>query len=129
VPRFTDVSSVKFEVLLPVTYTDPDDPTETPRLVQLTEVARDLARLTRRYKQFGGYTMSNPVAPPPVSGSFQGGPQERNFWAMIIVPDSLLNQAEEDIQRMISRFQDRYKQKEILCYRYHVTRYSPSPLL
>lgn len=34
-----------------------------------------------------------------------------------------LNQAEEDIQRMIGDFQAKYKQKEILCYRYHVTRY------
>jgi hypothetical protein len=129
VPRFRDVSSVKFEVLLPVTYREnPDDPTETPKYVQLTEVARYLNRMTRRYEQFGGYTMSNPVAPPPVAGAYQGGPQERNFWVMIIVPDSLLNQAEKDIQQMISNFQDKYKQKEILCYRYHVTRYIPSLL-
>ena len=124
-PRLRDVSSVKFEVLLPVTYIDPDDPAKTPLPVQLREVARYLNRMTRRYGQFGGYTISNPVAPPPVAGSYQGGHQERNFWVMIIVPDQLLNQAEEDIQQMVSNFQGRYKQKEILCYRYHITRYMP----
>jgi hypothetical protein len=126
VPRFREVSSVKFEVLLPVTYReDPDDPTQEPRYVQLTEVARYLNEMTAKYKQYGGYTISNPVAPPPVAGVYQGGPQERNFWVMIIVPDHLLNQAEKDVQQMISHFQTQYHQQEILCYRYHITRYQP----
>jgi hypothetical protein len=112
-------------VLFPTVYIDPDDPTETPQYVQLTDVADYLGLMTAKYGPLGGYTMSNPVAPPPYSGGWQGGPQERNFWAMIIVPDHLLNQAEEDIQRMIGDFQAKYKQKEILCYRYHVTRYIP----
>ena len=125
-PSFREVSSVKFEVLLPVTYREnPDDPTETPKYVQFKDVTRNLNRITRKYGQFGGYTMSNPVGPPPYAGAFQGEPQERSFLVMIIVPDSLLNQAEDDIQRMVSHFQGKYKQKEILCYRYHVTRYMP----
>jgi hypothetical protein len=88
VPKFDSVASVKFEVLLPVTYREnPDDPTETPKYVQFTEVADYLREMTAKYKQFGGYTMSNPVAPPPVAGAYQGGPQERNFWVMIrVVP-------------------------------------------
>jgi len=35
--QFTIVPSVKFEILLPATYIDPTDPTETPRFVQRTE--------------------------------------------------------------------------------------------
>jgi len=37
VSQFTIVPSVKFEILLPATYIDPTDPTETPRFVQRTE--------------------------------------------------------------------------------------------
>jgi hypothetical protein len=129
-PKFDAVVSVKFEILLPVTYREnPDDLTETPKYVQFGDVTDYLNAMTAKYGQFGGYTMSNPVAPPPVAGVYQGGPQERNFWVMIIVPEHLLNDAQEDIQEMISDFQDKYKQKEILCYYYYVTRYRPSPLL
>jgi hypothetical protein len=126
VPKFEVVPSVKFEVLLPTVYIDPNDPTKTPHFVQLIEVADYLREMTARYKPFGGYTMTNPVGPPPYSGSFQGEPQERNFWAMIIVPDNFLQGAEGEIQRMIDAFQQTYHQKEILCYYYHVNRYIPS---
>jgi hypothetical protein len=122
VPQLRVVSSVKFEVLLPVTYTDPNDPTKTAHPVQLQDVAKYLSRMTAQY---GGYTMSNPVGPPPYAGAFQGGSQERNFWVMIIVPDGLLNQAQDDVQQMISHFQTQYYQQEILCYCYHITRYQP----
>lgn len=47
------VPSVKFEILLPVTYVDPADPTETPQFVQLTEIFDYLDEMTVRY---GGYT-------------------------------------------------------------------------
>jgi len=126
VSEFIVVPAVKFEIHLPATYIDPADPTETPKFVQLAEVANYLREITAKYKQYGGYTISNPFAPPPLSGGYQGGPQERSFWAMIIVPDHLLNDATQDIQQMVRFFQEKYHQAEILCYSYHVNWYKPS---
>lgn len=52
-PELIAVPSVKFEILLPVTYVDPADPTETPQFVQLTEIFDYLDEMTVHY---GGYT-------------------------------------------------------------------------
>ena len=122
--QFTIVPSVKFEILLPATYIDPHDPTETPRFVQRTEVARYLVKMTEKY---GGYTISNPYAPPPFEGGYEGGPRERSWLVMIIIPDHLVNEAEQDIQEMVSFFQQTYHQAEILAYHYAINRYVPAP--
>lgn len=93
----------------------------------MAEIADLLNELTAKYQQYGGYTTSNPFAPPPFTGGFQGGPQERSFMVMVIVPDNLLNEAERDIKRLITLFQERYHQTEILCYSHSVNRYIPKP--
>ena len=121
-PQFRVVPSVKFEVFFPATYTDPTDPTGTPQYVQVAEIIEYLREITVRY---GGYTVSNPYAPPPYSGGYQGGPEERNFWAMIVVADDQLRLAVHDVQQMVSFFQEKYHQEEILCYYHHVNRYVP----
>ena len=119
--RFQVIPSVKFEVLIPTRYVRRDDPTQTPQFVQLTEVARYLANMTAKY----GYTMSNPHAPPPFVGGYQGSPPERSFWVTLIVPEDLLDQAEQDILEMVTFFQERYYQEEILAYHYSINRYIP----
>ena len=124
-PDLTYVPSIKFEVFFPTAYVDPQDPAKTTRFVQHSEVAHYLSRMTAKYQDFGGYTISNPLAPPPFSGVYQGGPPERGFVAILIVPDHLLNEAEQDVKQMVSFFQQKYYQDEILCYSSHVTRYVP----
>lgn len=123
--RLRLVSSVKFEIFIPVSFVDPADPTQAPQTVNLRDVVRYLARITAKYKRDGGYTISNPFAPPPYAGAYQGGPLERSFVVILILPDPLLQQAEEDVERMISYFQTKYKQIEILAYHYSITRYVP----
>jgi len=126
-PEFIVVSSVKFEIVLPATYkVDPTDPTATPQFVQLTEVCQYLEDMTVKYGPYGGYTISNPFAPPPFAGGYQGESPERNFWVMLIMPDHLLEQATQDILQMVRYFQEKYHQIEILCYSYHVNWYRPS---
>jgi len=81
--------------------------------------------VTAKYKQHGGYTMSNPFAAPPFAGGYEEGPQERSYWVMIIVPDDQLNEADQDIQQLVRFFQKTYHQTEILCYYHQVNRYIP----
>ena len=121
--EFDTEVSVKFEILFPTTYViDADDPTESPKPVQVTELQDYLSDMTANY---GGYTISNPYGPPPVAGGYQGGALEQNFWAMLIIPSHLMHQAIEDIKNMVSFFQDRYHQRELLAYYYPVNRYVP----
>lgn len=121
--EFDIVTSVKFEILFPTTYViDPDDPTEEPKPVQITEIQDYLSEMTEKY---GGYAISNPYGPPPLAGGYQGGPLEQNFWAMLIVPTHLMQQAVEDFKNMVSYFQERYHQRELLGYYYPVNRYVP----
>lgn len=114
---------MKFELLLPASYVRRDDPRHTPQFVQLSEIADILNDLTAKYQRYGGYTISNPFGPPPLAGGYQGGPQERSFSVMVIAPDNQLNEAEQDIKRLITLFQERYYQTEILCYSHPVNRY------
>lgn len=102
------------------------EPGGVPRFVQLSEVADHLNRLTEKYQRYGGYTISNPFAPPPLAGAYQGGPQERSFMVMVLVPENLLNAATQDIQQLVSLFRERYSQIEILCYSHPVNRYVAS---
>lgn len=124
-PELEAVPSVKFEIFLPTVYTDPNDSTQTPQYVQHSEVARYLNSITAKYREYGGYTISNPLAPPPFSGVYQGGPEERGFVVMLIVPDHLLNEVEQDVKHMVRFFQETYHQDEMLCYSHHVNRYMP----
>lgn len=125
VSRFVPVSSVKFEIYIPTTWVDRGDPAQTPRPIPMTEIIRYLDDMTAKYKRDGGYTISNPYGPPPFAGGYQGGPQERSYWAILIIPEHLLNQADQDVQEMVAFFQDKYQQLEILTHRYHVYRYMP----
>ena len=121
--EFDTVTAVKFEILFPTSYViDPDDLTEEPKPVQITEIQDYLSEMTAMY---GGYTISNPYGPPPVAGGYQSGDLEQNFWAMLIVPGHLMQQAVEDIKNMFNHFQDRYHQRELLAYYYPVNRYVP----
>lgn len=122
-PALTNIPSVKFDILLPASYFVPESSEQ--KFVQLTEVADHLAELTRKYERYGGYTMSNPYAPPPYAGGFQDEPQERTYWLMLIFPDHLLHEAWKDVEGMIRFFQETYVQTEILAYCYSVTRYMP----
>jgi hypothetical protein len=124
VSELTVVPSVKFEIMLPTVYTDPED-SANPKFVQHVEIADYLNEMTAKYREYGGYTMSNPLAPPPYAGVYQGGPQERGFVVILIVPDHLLNEAQQDVQNMVSFFQDKYYQQEILCTFYPINRYVP----
>ena len=108
---------------MPASYVRPGE--SVPEFVQLSEVADLLNELTGRYQRLGGYTLSNPFAPPPYSGGYQGGPQERTFSVIVIVPDNLLNEAQRDIERLIELFQERYHQTEILCCSHSVNRHVP----
>lgn len=110
-------------MLLPASYVRPGE--RAPEFVQLSDVADLLNELTARYQRFGGYTLSNPFAPPPFSGGYQGGPQERTFLVIVIVPDNFLNEAQRDIERLVELFQERYYQTEILCCSYPVRRHVP----
>ena len=70
--QFDTQVSVKFEVLFPTTYViDPNDPTENPKPVQITEIQDYLSDMTAKY---GGYTISNPYGPPPVAGDTKAAP-------------------------------------------------------
>lgn len=122
-PALQRVPSVRFEILLPASYEVPQ--TGEHRSVQLVEVAHALADLTQPFERFGGYTMSNPYAPPPYAGAFQRDPPERNYWLMVVVPDHLLNDAQTRVEAMIRSFQENYFQTEILAHSYSVTRYMP----
>jgi hypothetical protein len=75
--------------------------------------------------KYGGYTISNPYGHPPAAGGYQGGPLEQNFWAMLIIPNHLMQQAVEDIKNMVSYLQERYHQRELLAYYHPVNRYVP----
>jgi hypothetical protein len=44
---------------------------------------------------------------------------------IVIAPEHLLNEAKQDIQRLIILFQEQYHQTEILCYSHPVNRYVP----
>jgi hypothetical protein len=121
--EFDTSASIKFEILFPTSYIiNPDDPGEEPKPVQITEIQDYLSEMTAKY---GGYTISNPYGHPPIAGGYQGEPLEQNFWAMLIVPSHLMQQAVEDIKNMVSYFQELYRQRELLAYYYPVNRYVP----
>jgi len=121
VAGFNVVPSIKFEFLLPVAYDDPD--TGERRTVQLSEVIDYIVE--RVASKYGGYTTSNPYAPPPLLGGYQGEPSERNFWAMLMVRDDQAEEAVNDVKQMLIYFQQQYNQREILCHYYPVNRFVP----
>ena len=126
VPSLVPVASVKFEILLPTTFIDPADPSREPGYVNLTDVVNQLTELTVEFGRHGGFTYSNPFAPPPFAGTYPGEPQqELSFWVCLIIPDHLLDRASPAIQQLVLSFQQRYHQKEILAYHYSVTRFVP----
>ena len=78
--------------------------------------------IAKKYEEHGGYSISNPSAPPPISGSYGGSPEERSFWAMILVPETSFNEALITIKKKIGELQSKYNQEEILVYYYQVNR-------
>jgi hypothetical protein len=118
-----EVPSIKFELFIPTSYLDKK--TRQTKFVQRSEIIKHLVRMMNKYKKFGGYTISNPFAPPPYAGGYRGGPLERSTVVMLIVPDQLFAQAEQDVKDLIVTFQSKYQQLEILAYQFAVLRYMP----
>jgi len=110
--RLISAVFTRFKIFLPVTYTDPN--TQRTRYV-----------IARKYKECGGYSISNPSAPPPIAGSYKDSPEERSYWAMILVPESRLNEVLVTIKRKVGELQSKYNQKEILLYYYQLIRLMP----
>lgn len=122
--EFEEVPSVKFELYLPVSYRDEAGEI---RFVQGREIIAIAEAHLAKYGQFGGYSMSNPFAPPPTAGAEIGQPQERSYWLMFILPDQLLAEARKDIEVLVRNLQTRYHQREIFTHWYTVTRLRPIP--
>lgn len=93
--------------------------------VDPADVALYLNNIAGKYGKYGGYSMSNPMAAPPIQGTYQKSPPEGSFWIMMIVPEHLRDAAIKDFQQMVSKFQQDYNQKEILFLVSSLTRYSP----
>lgn len=121
--RLISAVFTRFKIFLPVTYTDPN--TQRTRYVQLEDISYFLSDIARKYKECGGYSISNPSAPPPIVGSYKDSPEERSYWAMILVPESRLNEVLVMIKKKVRELQSKYNQKEILLYYYQVIRLMP----
>lgn len=121
-PKLQTISSIKFEIYLPVGYTDSSG---RPLYVQINQVSDILSDFISKYKHDGGYTLSNPAAPPPYEGSFPGYPNERMRSLILVFPDHLFESVLEDIKRIIALFEDEYNQQEIFTVYHHVNRLIP----
>ena len=78
--------------------------------------------IAKKYEEHGGCSISNPFAPPPISGSYGGDPEERSFWAMLLIPEDSLNEALITIKKTIGKLQSKYNQTEMLVYYHQVNR-------
>ena len=121
--RLISAVFTRFKIFLPVTYTDPN--TQRTKYVQLEDISYFLNDIVRKYKECGGYSISNPSAPAPIAGSYRGNPEERSYWAMILVPDNRYNEVLAMIKKKVGELQLKYNQKEILVYYYQVIRLMP----
>lgn len=123
----TQIPCIRFEIYLPVNYqAQTSSEEDNIQYVNLGEVVIYLAKMMKKYKQYGGYTVSNPQGSPPLSGGYQGEELERNYYIVLVIPDHLVTQAQNDVTEMVEYFQKLFNQREIFLLHNSVVRYLPS---